>query len=419
LNKNTYLAKKILNKIIFLFLIFVTFLIKKKFLPFRTSILKFIGYKILIPSSIVNKKFKKIKLFNECHFKSLQPNFNFSEVGFLTGIYPSIYARILHDACASPYSPAHVIDDCIHLPHIIYQQQGRVLIESANLFFYNSGVYIYKVKKYTLIEKAIHCGVSGVDNWYHFIWEFLPKLYVLRFLDSSYDDFPILLPDLFLANSTFAEAISCFIGSRKIIYCARSTTFKINELVYIDDITRTPFNLNEGSWPKITDYGFHSTLLLEYAHQFRRYIFEDNESKNTVSRLKNIFLARSKVNRNYNQDELIIISSKYGFSPIYLENYSLKEQAFIISNSNFIIGPSGAAWSNLIFAEEEISALSWMPSLYSESSVYSNIANLLGHNIIYIESFYSEFIKTTGYFSKASYLVCPDKFEKALVAMLN
>ena len=65
-----------------------------------------------------------------------------------------------------------------------------------------------------------------------------------------------------------------------------------------------------------------------------------------------------------------------GFTPLYLEEFSFLEQVKIFNQAQFIVGPSGAAWTNIIFCQSNIKALSWLPEQISDFSVFSTLAHL-------------------------------------------
>ena len=92
---------------------------------------------------------------------------------------------------------------------------------------------------------------------------------------------------------------------------------------------------------------------------------------------KRVFLARKKnTARNYNQDEILEYFISKDFTPLYLENYDFYEQVSIFNNAEFIAGPSGAAWSNIIFCNSHCKAISWLPKHLSEFSIFSTLAKI-------------------------------------------
>lgn len=88
--------------------------------------------------------------------------------------------------------------------------------------------------------------------------------------------------------------------------------------------------------------------------------------------------------RDYNQSEIISYFESKGFVAIYLEDFDFIEQIKLFNYADFIVGPSGASWSNIIFCRENVKAISWLPDNLSEFSVFSSIAHHVGCDLRFI-----------------------------------
>jgi capsular polysaccharide biosynthesis protein len=102
-----------------------------------------------------------------------------------------------------------------------------------------------------------------------------------------------------------------------------------------------------------------------------------------------------------------------------LENLSLSEQAKVFAEASVIIGPSGAAWTGMIFSERPVIGLSWLPTEYEEFSSYSTLANLLGHRLTLTEAKTRHELTSTGKAYTADYFVSPREFEDAIQRVLG
>jgi capsular polysaccharide biosynthesis protein len=58
-----------------------------------------------------------------------------------------------------------------------------------------------------------------------------------------------------------------------------------------------------------------------------------------------------------NESQLADVLSKFGFEPVVMSDYSLPEQIKIFRDADFIIGPHGAALSNLVFSKPGASVI--------------------------------------------------------------
>ncbi|KGG20800.1 glycosyltransferase family 61 protein [Prochlorococcus marinus] len=262
-----------------------------------------------------------------------------------------------------------------------------------------------------VVDKAILIGGPGSSNWYHFILECLPKLFLININHSIDSEAYIIVPEICKLNNSFKDALSIFSGNRKILFLKQNEYVRCRKLYCVSEFNITPFNLPEGTWPRIEHFLINPSIIKDYANSFRKSL---NLIKAPDNHPKKLFLMRDKTRRTFNQDQLIDISKKYGYSPIFLEDYSLREQAERIANATHIVGASGAAWTSMIFANNSLKCLSWLPREYSEFSTYSSIAAALGHYLLFIEYYPDSKIKNTAQVYSQSYKLSTKEFEQAL-----
>ncbi len=241
-------------------------------------------------------------------------------------------------------------------------------------------------KNHLCIEKGIFLGGSGCNNWYHWIIEYLPKLFVSYKLPDKYNSYPLIVPGFIKENKNFMDALFLFNElNRKVLFFNKYQNILVKDLIYIDNIISAPYQIKDNFNPCYEHYNHHDNVLLEYASKFNQLLNSSHLNENSIQKKEKIFLARKDLFRNYNQDKILEISKKYGFHEIYLEKLSLIEQISLFSNAKFVIGPPGAAWTGLIFAtENKLGCLSWLPDYLNEACTFSNIAGLLGHRMKFI-----------------------------------
>lgn len=340
-----------------------------------------------------------------------------------TGTHPPLTARLFLDAIASPYSPCLIAKGKLLFPDEAFNSIERIEIDPGRFFYYHKRSAVteseiaIKGKTSKSLESAILINASGAANWYHFIIQCLPKLHLSKLLPTEHKNYPILAPAEARSIRSFSEALDLFSSGNEIVYLERGETARVGKLIVLDEPCSEPYNLYRGLWPAMADYRHHRDYLLHYIDYFRsRLPQQDASSSAEPSRL---FLARPPGRRNYNQDELIAIAEKFGFTPAYPETLPLEKQIALFRNAKFIAGPSGAAWTGIIFREQSMSGLSWLISEYAEFCTYSNLAELLGHKLTFIAAKTPSTIRSTydGYLSE--YHICPNNFEIALRTMLS
>ena len=69
-----------------------------------------------------------------------------------------------------------------------------------------------------------------------------------------------------------------------------------------------------------------------------------------------------------------------------MRGLDFSEQISLFSNAKYLVGPSGAAWTGMIFSyNKNLKCLSWLPDYLNQACTYSNLANLLNHDLKFIK----------------------------------
>lgn len=379
--------------------------------PFRESIQKALGFHPARHISLDQSKAPSILVKAPSAFDVRSPRW----VGCIekchTGWFKEINAYILDDIILSSHASMLAGKEHLLLPESVADIRGKVTSTTGSLFKLSSfDIFVARIAD-AKVPRGIHLGGAGASNWYHFVIECLPKAMLARALPKEYDDFPLIVPEECKTIPSFGDAVEVFRNGRRLHYLPRKNRLSVGKLIAFDDVSIGPYNLIPGEWPRVEDYSQHDDVLREFTNEFRHQFIGDRPAP---SKSRRLFLARPGERRDYNQSELIAISKKYGFEPIFPEKLSLSEQAKAFSEASAIIGPSGAAWVGMIFCARPVFGLSWLPSVYEEFSSYSMLAHLLGHKLSFIEARTTKEMQTTDDVYRASYSVDLQEFETAL-----
>lgn len=263
------------------------------------------------------------------------------------------------------------------------------------------------LKKYT--ENAIYLGGTFTTNYYHFLIDILSKVEFLNVI-PNYKNLTIVLDISIQENKNLKNLAEFFLKDFDKVYIDNSHYHQFNKLWYISAINPTIPNVVEGtkfeaSFTKISPDSI-SYLRKICLHNF------DLKQVNVKS-VSKVFIARRSVYRKYNELELLEISKKHGFEPIYFEDLNIHEQIFIMRNADYIIGSSGAAWTNLLFTKENSKGLMWLGTVWGDFSVFSTLAKLVDFTLY-----------TMRYNSQSSsfhedYVLNTDVFENNLIQLLQ
>lgn len=317
---------------------------------------------------------------------SVSPNFN------------GIQKETINDGCLYLYSLKDVIAN-VHSSNFTSKYLNNIYIErvsTADIKYcnYSAGIMlghnaekaiIKKNNKIKTLNNIFFMGGNGAFNYYHWLIEIAPKILFLdsKFLDSL--DYMVFSSDVKKIKS-FEVILDAFLKYKKndlpILFIDPNIDLKVSNLFFINTFNNVVFNSVE----KLSDVSF-SHYHVESLKKVREILISElgvREFKNTN---KKIFLARGgdKI-RGYNQSEIIDFFKKENFQIVYLEQLSFNDQIELFYNADFIVGPSGAAWANLIFCKNNSKAISWLPENIREFSVFSSLASIFNCDMHFVEA---------------------------------
>lgn len=231
-----------------------------------------------------------------------------------------------------------------------------------------------------VLEKGIAIVGSNDENYYHWIIEVLSKFQFVAELPEEYESFPILISKKMLEIESIKEFVSCFFVKRKFIYLQSCIEYQVEDLLFISSTNYFVANLKNAC-----QWSASSNFIREESLEFLRCsVIKAFDKLNEFSTISRVFLARKGVIRDYNQAEVFDLLSLYGFEAVYLEDLSLLQQVRLMQGADFIVGPTGAAWTNMIFCNEETQALCWMAEEAGDFTCFSDIAQFSGVNMEYL-----------------------------------
>jgi capsular polysaccharide biosynthesis protein len=159
-------------------------------------------------------------------------------------------------------------------------------------------------------------------------------------------------------------------------------SYVVRTLVYIDTTSNLPFNLRTGERFNLS-YSHISGDSIRYIREAALERFKTlNQQEVTFSR--RIFLCRKEERRKYNENEVFECLARLGFEKVYMGELSFDDQVAIVQQAEWIVGPTGASWTNLIFCQSGAKCLCWMAEEAGDFSAFSTIAHLVGADMQYM-----------------------------------
>jgi len=185
-------------------------------------------------------------------------------------------------------------------------------------------------------------------------------------------------------------------------------------LLFISAVNNSPFNLRGREELNVADFIFRPSSIAFLQQKFDARF---GAGKLTPSPSLRLFLARGNARRDYNQEEIFSLFEERGFQKVYMETLSLKEQYHLMASAEMVAGPSGAAWTNLLFCRAGTTCISWLAEESSGFSAYSNLANLAGAKMYYLT--YRTGTKATGEHYRRNYILNVERTRALLDEILN
>jgi capsular polysaccharide biosynthesis protein len=269
--------------------------------------------------------------------------------------------------------------------HMIHE---RVLTAFHNDADYSNGSFAYHSDTHALlmqhplipVEKGILINSSHDTNYYHFLLEALSQLQFIAELPERYADYPILISISAQKIPSFKDFVTACNISRPFIFLQPSTTYQVKDVLFITAPNNLIANPRNGL-KNVTESGFVRKESLDF---MRSIALPLGQAIDPATVPKRVFMARRRHRRSYNQEEIFAVLERQGFSQVYMEDLSFSQQVALMANAEAIVGPTGAAWTNVIFASSGAKALCWMAADAGEVACFSDLASKVGVDMDYI-----------------------------------
>ncbi len=270
---------------------------------------------------------------------------------------------------------------------------GRVVIERittvkprnadysvAHVVYHGKELALVRVDEPELIEKGILVNGCSETNYYHWVLEILSQLQFVAELPEQYAGYPVLISKHSQTIPSIRALIESIGIDRPFVYLDTLPTYKVDDLLFITAPNNMIPNF-KNSVGNLTNSNFARPESVEFLRQHAMSLTQDIDATTLPKR---VFLARKGFLRRYNQAEVINLLQPYGFVSVAMEELDVSQQVALMANAEVIIGPTGAAWTNIMFASKGAQALCWMAEEYGDLSCFSNLATIVGVDMEFI-----------------------------------
>ena len=264
---------------------------------------------------------------------------------------------------------AYILDNKI-LSNLSYTQINGKLASSKRNFVIKKGTP-YFLKKYKGTVLSLVQGASGDKNYFHWLFDILPKIIITKSLINLDRIDYFYMPEL----QKFQKRTLSLLGIKD---------FKIINSKKNKHIEATKIVIPEHPWyTKGTVFNEASSIPGWIVIWLRKSFLKLKRKKNKSLK---IFIDRSESEYSHckliNNDEIKNFLSKRGFKILQTGSLDFLKQVDLFNNAKFIIGPHGAAFANLVFCKPKTNIIEIKPKKQPNNYKKISILNDLNYTQI-------------------------------------
>ena len=222
-------------------------------------------------------------------------------------------------------------------------------------------------------------GGGGNENYWHWLFDVLPKLHLTNCFNYSEQDFDYYLFPALDKNFQIETLDLLKIPEKKRLSSKFYRHIESDEIITVDH----PYTL-------LNDPEKDSLNLPNWIINFLKESFKNSKIyfENDCSLPKKIYINRNdgtSLRFIINESEVEKNLIKKGFKSLTMSNYTFLDQIRIFKNADCIVGLHGAAFANLIFCKPKTSVIEIQPSSAGEIILNLSKKNFLNYRNLSLE----------------------------------
>ena len=287
------------------------------------------------------------------------------------------------------------------------------LSKECHRYDFRDGVIRYNYgrdSKQNIIEKGILLSGTASINYFHFLFEFIPKLSLIENLSLN-EDYPLIIIKKILNIKQLFEILQYYSNNKDFVAIEEHKQYYVKDLIFPSLLTWMPLNVKKDEILKIGDIVIDKQVV-----DYLRKVINDLNPQYKKKRKKKIYLHRKNYNSHYrrlvNENDVVNFFIKEGYEIVSPELMTFKEQVKLFSSASHIAGPTGAAFSNIVFAPEKCKILCFQATKL-QTDPWSIIANYLNQDVLLINGDV-EILNKDMFLYQQDYFISIVKIKKAL-----
>lgn len=235
------------------------------------------------------------------------------------------------------------------------------------------------------VARGLYIGSRAPYNWYHWLINLLPALHMANLAGVDLG-VPLLLPSRVKQSHQMLESLEIFREGREVLWIPEDAVVEVGELYWpASPVFDAPFSRERASRRPLA-------LHPEAMGSFRDRILEQCRPLTAAARSDRIFLARRPgLSRPFNSEEVEAWSTELGFRVVFLEELGFCDQVALFNGAKFVVGPTGAAFANMLFAPATARSLRFVGRAEPFENYFSNLTTVCGARILDVAATVSDF----------------------------
>lgn len=246
------------------------------------------------------------------------------------------------------------------IPHVSWQYQDGIVVSDSENYLLNRKIQINSLpKKVSGVLISIVTGGGGNYNYYHWLFDCLPRIYLIQKFISPEGNIKYFIPeDTLNFQKETLNALGLTDSHR--ISSKKFQHVKSNKLIVTSHPNPDPSKIPNWIYNFLRDSFIMKTI--SKAEQFI-YISRDD---GTNSR------------RLLNEERLVAALESKGFKKYNLSNMSFTNQVTLFSEAKIVVGVHGAGLANLVFAPKgtivfELFSNKYQPNIFESISILGDL----------------------------------------------
>ncbi len=230
-------------------------------------------------------------------------------------------------------------------------------------------------------EYCIHLLSEHSSNYYHFMFEILPKFIIISDLVDKNEklssmNFIVLLDEN--CPHKFVEILKYFSTiNYEIKFISRHNILTCHKLLFCTDL-----------WTSLDNTKFLSDIINDFfVDKYALELIKNKCKLEKIEPFRKVYFQRKNTQARYlsNTKELEILLNELDFEFILPENLSFQEQINLMNECKVMIGVSGAAFSNILFMQKNTNAIIFSPdTIATNYYVFQSMADVTNVKLTHI-----------------------------------